>query len=101
MGPYKGVSMSSLLILTVLLISSLSYARIKDCHKEITQAEKNECMLYERDLAVGRLMTKVTEYCAKTDDVKEAKGGSIYPMLVDECMAKTLDRLTKRMGELD
>ena len=93
--------MSSLLLITLLLFSSLSYARIIDCHSEITQSEKNECMAFERDQAVGRLMTKVTEDCAKDEEVKDAKGGSIYPMLVDECMAKKLDRLTKRMDEKD
>jgi hypothetical protein len=93
--------MSSLLITTLLLFSSLSYASIRDCHREITQSEKNECMAFERDQAVGRLMTKVTEDCAKDDEVKDAKGGSIYPMLVDECMAKRLDRLAKRMDGND
>ncbi len=58
-------------------------------------------MAFERDQAVGRLMTKVTEDCAKDDEVKDAKGGSIYPMLVDECMAKRLDRLAKRMDGND
>ncbi len=83
------------LIVTVLLLSTLSFAKIKDCYKEVSQAEKNECMLFERDQAVGRLMTAVTESCATEDEVQESRGGSIYPMLLDECMTKKLDHLTK------
>ena len=92
--------MPSLMIL-LFIYSSLGFAKVRTCYREITQAEKNECMLFERDQAVGRLMTKVSEYCAKTEAVREAKGGSIYPMLLDECLAKTLDRLTKRVDEID
>jgi hypothetical protein len=77
--------------------ASLSFAGTKECHIEVTQAEKNECMLFERDQAVGRLMIKITKWCAEKDEVKESLGGSIYPMLLDECMARKLDKLAKKV----
>lgn len=90
--------MPSLLIIAMsLLFSSLSFARTKECHAEITQADKNECMLFERDRAVGRLMIEITKWCADKDEIKESLGGSIYPMLLDECMAKKLDKLAKKV----
>jgi len=91
--------MKSSLVFFFLLIPILSSAKFNDCYKEVTQADKNECMLYERDLAVGKLMEEVTTYCSKQDEIKEAKGGSIYPMLVDECMAKKLNQLTGLVDE--
>lgn len=89
--------MKLLLALIFAFYAPYSLAKVNECYKEISQADKNECMLFERDRAVGRLMIEITTWCADKDEVKESLGGSIYPMLLDECMAKKLDKLAKRI----
>ena len=90
--------MPILLIMAMsLFFSSFSYAKVNDCYKEISQAAKNECMLFERNKSVGRLMAKITRWCADKEELQESMGGSIYPMLLDECMAKKLDYLSKHI----
>ena len=42
-------------------------------------------------------MIEITKWCADKDEIKESLGGSIYPMLLDECMAKKLDKLAKKV----
>lgn len=90
--------MKSFLILLTLVSSSL-WARTSDCLKEASQADKNECMSYERDKAVGELVKKVTEKCTKDLELEESEGGSIYPMLLDECLAKEFRSLKKSISE--
>ena len=84
-------------LVLALLVSLNSFAGTKQCHRELSQADKNECMAFERDKAVGTLMTRVTEYCSHDSEIQEAKGGSIYPMLLDECMTRELLGLVKKV----
>jgi hypothetical protein len=84
-----------ILIVMVLFLTKPILAKIKDCYKEVSQAEKNECMAFQRDQAAWGFMTAVTEYCAAEEEIHESLGGSIYPMLLDECMAKKLGLLTR------
>jgi hypothetical protein len=90
--------MPILLIMAMsLFFSSFSFAKFNECYKEISQAAKNECMLFERDKSVGKLMAKITKWCADKEELKASVGGSIYPMLLDECMAKKIDYLSKHI----
>ena len=87
------------LLIALVLYSSFALAKISDCHREISQADKNECMTFEKDRAIGKLMKRVTEYCAEKDQVSDSKGGSIYPMILDECMTKELLELTQEVDD--
>lgn len=91
--------MKILFFFSLLSFSLMGFAKISDCYKEVTQAGKNECMAYERDLAVGRVMMEVTESCAEKEEIKASKGGTIYPMLLDECMANQLNELVEQVEE--
>jgi len=42
-------------------------------------------------------MAKITRWCAQKEELKASIGGSIYPMLLDECMANKLDYLSKHI----
>ena len=53
--------------------------------------------MLQRHNSVGRLMAKITRWCAEKEELKESIGGSIYPMLLDECMANKLDYLSKNI----
>lgn len=90
--------MKSFLILMLLFTTSI-FANTLDCYKEVTQADKNECMAFERDQAIGRLVKNVTEKCADENEISDSQGGSIYPMLLDECMAKEFNKLAKDKEE--
>ena len=54
-------------------------------------------MMFEKDRAIGRFMKELTEKCAEEKEIKESKGGSIYSMLLDECMVEELDDLSKAL----
>jgi uncharacterized protein YecT (DUF1311 family) len=91
--------MSRLPIIIFVLISLPSFADVKDCHRQVSQADKSECMMFEKDRAIGRLMTEITKECAEKKEIRESKGGSIYPMLIDECMIKEINSLWKYVDE--
>jgi len=93
--------MKILFVFTLLFCSFLTLASPRDCYKEQNQSDKNECMLFERDRAVGRVMTEVTEYCADQDEIRAAQKGTHYLMLLDECMAKELNNLARDVEEED
>jgi hypothetical protein len=84
-------------ILILLFLISSSFANTDSCEQEVTQVEKNECMIFERNKAIGDLMKKVTIRCSRTPELKAAKGGSIYPMLLDECIEKEVRRLVESL----
>lgn len=52
------------LLTSLVLCSSFALAKISDCHQEISQADKNECMSFEKVKALDKLMKKVTKFCA-------------------------------------
>lgn len=81
----------------LMLYVPISLSSNRNCLKEKSQVEKNICMLFERDQAIGRLMTEVTIWCANKnkENVKEPLGGLNYSMLLDECMAKKLNDLAR------
>ncbi|MBA2405922.1 MAG: hypothetical protein H0V66_14190 [Bdellovibrionales bacterium] len=87
------------ILMLLLLLSPLGFTREQDCRKNDSWAEKNECMAFERDQAVGRLMTKVTEDCAEESKVEDSEGEREYQMVLDECMVKKLDDLSKRIDK--
>ena len=88
--------MKKLIFLLLFIFSSESFARPRDCYKKISQANKNECMTLERDKAIGQLMIKITLDCSEKEEIKESKGGTIYPMLLDECMTLEIRRIIKQ-----
>lgn len=87
------------LVILLSLFSLNSFAGLQDCHRQVSQADKSECMLFEKDRAIGRLMSEITKSCALRAEIRESKGGSIYPMLIDECMVKEINELSKYVGE--
>ncbi len=89
--------MPSLLIIALVFYSSLSMAKTSECYREVSQADKNECMAFEKNKAIGKLMKKVTEYCADKGQVSDSKGGSIYPMVLDDCMTKEILELAQEV----
>lgn len=91
--------MKSMLLLLALSISQPALASLRDCYRQVSQADKNECMMFEKDRAIGRFMKELTEKCAKDEEIKESKGGSIHSMLLDECMVEELDDLSKKLGK--
>lgn len=91
---YQGVSMLSFIAL-ILLYSSASFANVRDCDSEMDQEERNECMAFERDRAVGKLMSKVTKECAGELEDRDAEDDANYPMLLDKCMTKKLLKLSE------
>ncbi len=91
--------MKSLLSILVLFISHSTLASLRDCYRQVSQADKNECMMFEKDRAIGRFMKELTKKCAQDEEIKESKGGSIHSMLLDECMIEELDDLSKKLGK--
>jgi hypothetical protein len=91
--------MKSLLFILALIFSFTSLAKIHDCYKEETQENRNECMLFERDKAVGQLMAVVTKSCANRIGEQTTKTEAIYPMLLDECMANELSELARQVSK--
>jgi hypothetical protein len=84
------------IVFMALLIPALAQAFSKqNCLREITQAEKNECMTLLKNEAIGDLVTVISIYCSHKKVIKESEGGTIYPMLLDECMEKEFRRLIK------
>lgn len=91
--------MKSLLLLIPLFISQTALASLRDCYRQVSQADKNECMMFEKDRAIGRFMKELTEKCAEDEEINESKGGSIHSMLLDECMIEELDDLSKALNK--
>lgn len=89
--------MKSLLFISAMLMSLSAAASLRDCYRQVSQADKNECMMFEKDRSIGRFMKELTEKCAEEDEIKESKGGSIHSMLLDECMIEELDDLSQKM----
>ena len=87
--------MTGLLLIVLTFLSFNTFAGLQDCRRQVSQADKSECMLFEKDRAIGRLMTEITKSCAERSEIKESKSGSIYPMLVDECMIQEINTLLK------
>lgn len=84
--------MRNLLIpfLSLLFISFPLLAATQDCHRLENVEVRNECMQFESDQAVGRLMTKLSDKCEGSEKYK-----------FHECVAKSLDELTNKVRELD
>lgn len=71
------------------LLTCTTFASTTDCYQEEDPRDKRDCMIFERDQAIGRLMSKLTRSC-------EAEA----EWMVDECMAKKLDELTGQVEEM-
>lgn len=71
-----------------------------ECQKKITQAEKSECMELIKDEAIGDLVTHITVYCSEKKEIKESEGGTLYPMLLNQCLEKEFKHLDKIFNEL-
>lgn len=84
--------MRNLLIpfLSLLFISFPLLAATQDCYRLENIEVRNECMQFESDQAVGRLMTKLSDKCEGSEKYK-----------FHECVAKSLDELTMKVRELD
>lgn len=89
-----------LLLFLLLTITSVQASR-RDCYRQITQADKNECMMYEKDRAIGRFMATLTKKCAGRPEVKEASGGTLQSMLLDECLIEELNEMEKEASHKD
>jgi len=90
------------LVFMALLIPVLTQAFSKqDCLSEITQSEKSECMTLLKNEAIGDLVSVVSVYCSHKKEIKESEGGTIYPMLLDECMEKEFRGLVKTFQRQD
>ena len=85
------------IIISFLFLLSQALADSDDCQNEITQGEKSHCMTYERNLAIGELMKKVTIRCSKNPEIKVSKGGSLYPLLLDECIEKEITKISEEL----
>ena len=85
--------MKYLLLFCLLLFGSNLYASVTDCYGYLDQREKDECMSFERDQAVGHLMTSIGVYCSEKESVKKSQGKKSHSMKIDECMAKELEDL--------
>ena len=85
------------IIILFLLLLSQAIAASDDCQNEVTQVEKSHCMTYERNLAIGELMKKVTIRCSRNPEIKASKGGSLYPLLLDECIEKEITEISQEL----
>lgn len=72
----------------------------KECTKKITQAEKNECMALLKDEAIGNLVRNVSIYCSEKNEIKESEGGTIYPMLLDQCLEEEFRHLNRIFNQI-
>lgn len=88
--------MKTLILILLITFSLPSFAKLKDCYAKVSQAEKNECMTFEKDQVIGQLMTRITLICSEKEEIRDSKGGSIYPMILDECIAKEITKLLKK-----
>lgn len=86
--------MTYLIIFLVSLANGV-HASVQDCYRQITQADKNECMTFEKDRAIGRFMAAITKKCARDKEVRESAGGTLQSMLLDECLINELQDLTQ------
>ena len=84
--------MRNLLIpfLTFLFISFPLLATTQDCYRLDDIDVRNECMQFESDQAIGRLITKLSDKCQDNEKYK-----------FHECVARSLDELTNKVRELD
>jgi hypothetical protein len=82
--------MRNLLISFIVFISFPLLATTQDCYRLDDIDVRNECMQFESDQAIGRLITKLSDKCEGDEKYK-----------FHECMANHLDELTKKIRELD
>jgi hypothetical protein len=87
----------SLIFVLSAIFSLTASASLRDCYRQVSQADKNECMMFEKDRAIGRFMKELTQKCAGNEEIKDSKGGTIHSMLLDECMINKLDDLAEAM----
>jgi len=80
--------MKSFLLLFVLLFGHEALAATFDCSLIRKTSIKKECLEFESDQAVGRLMLKISSRCLNENE-----------FIYHECVAKTVDELTKREVE--
>jgi hypothetical protein len=87
------------MIYLIIFLVSFAHASVRDCYRQITQADKNECMTYEKDRAIGRFMAALTKKCSREKEVKESAGGTLQSMLLDECLIRELREVTQDLSD--
>lgn len=72
------------------LISWPLLATTQDCYRLDDIEVRNECMQFESAQAIGRLMIEVIDKCERKEEYK-----------FHECVAKSMDKLARKIEELD
>lgn len=91
--------MKFLILLAVLSLNTISAkaddAPAVDCANAISQADMNYCAGLAAQASADKLSQKIYTLCARSPDVRENQGGSIYSMELNYCVEAQYKRISK------
>lgn len=89
--------MKKILLALVLVLPLAAFAQADNCENPETQIELNICSAKAAKEALLGLEQKIYMVCAQKEEIAQSRGGSIYPLLLNLCVAEKLEQITKKL----